>query len=109
MSDNPIHYANRYELGDLEDDDLVTKYLLENNISPVVGQITTEITAGVTTNPITVAHTGMVNPTLIFRNADGSNYGGAVNNVDDGTSIELTGDGDGSGKFADSFTWIMKQ
>jgi len=52
--------------------------------------------------------TTMNNPTLIFRNADGSNYSGAANNVDTGDAIILTGDDDGIGHFADSFTFIIK-
>lgn len=72
------------------------------------GQITTPIVGGVTNNPITVSHAPIINPSLIFRNADGSNYGGAVNNVDNGTTIVLTGDYNGSGKFADSFSFIIK-
>lgn len=101
-------YKERYELIDLADDDFITKYLLVNNISPVVEQITTDIVGGETPNPITVSYEFMTNPTLIFRNSDGSNYSGAVNNVDTGTEIVLTGDDTGDGTFADSFVFTIK-
>lgn len=103
-----LFYKTRYELADLNDDDLVTKYLLLNNSSSIPDPVVNAITGGTTPNPITVPYTGMVYPTLIFRNADGSNYGGAVNNVDNGSSIVLTGDDDGAGHFADSFQFIIK-
>lgn len=70
--------------------------------------ITTNIIAGVTPNPITVSYTGMAHPWLIFRNSDGSNYGGAPDNTDTGSSIILSGNDDGAGHFADSFTFIIK-
>lgn len=106
-SANIIQYTTRYELADLQDDSLVTKYLLLNNISPTE-PIVTPIVGGTTPNPISVNYGAMEFPTLIFRNADGSNYAGATNNVDDGTAITLTGDDDGSGHFADSFTFVIK-
>ena len=52
--------------------------------------------------------TAMVNPTSIYRNADGSEYGGVSANVDLGNGIMITGDDDGSGHFADSFTFVIK-
>jgi hypothetical protein len=92
---------------DFADDDLPNWRAVKAEIGNI-NQITTPITSGVTGNPITVAYTGMVNPTLIFRNGDGSNYSGATNNVDNGTEIILTGDDDGHGKFADTFSFIIK-
>lgn len=94
-----------------DDNSLVTRGMLNTAIDsiPTMGiQVTTPIVSGVTANPITVAYTGYANPTLIFRNADGSEYAGAVNNVDNGANIVLTGDSDGSGHFADSFSFIIK-
>lgn len=96
--------------GDLDfaDDDLINKRCLLALIPDPDSQIITPIIGGTTGNPITVTYGAMTNPTLIFRNADGSNYAGAVNNVDNGTAIVLTGDDNGSGKFADSFSFILK-
>lgn len=71
--------------------------------------IITQIIGGVTLDPITVPYTGFTNPTLIFRNADGSNYNGAVNNIDTGTSIILSGDSGDGVTFADSFEFVIKQ
>lgn len=93
---------------DFEDDDLINKRTVEAIISGGTLQITTNIVAGTTPNPKTVAYSGMVNPSLVFRNLDGSNYSGATNNVDNGTDIVLTGDDDGTGHFADTFTFIIK-
>jgi hypothetical protein len=109
ISASDIVYSDPPTLSDLEDNGLVTKDMLLGSmpIAPT-DQIGTVITGGVTANPITVNYGAMVNPTLIFRNADGSNYGGAVNNVDNGTEIVLTGDDDGAGHFADSFNFIIK-
>jgi hypothetical protein len=109
ISASDIVYSDPPTLSDLEDNGLVTKDMLLGSM-PIAppDQIGTVITGGVTANPITVNYGAMVNPTLIFRNADGSNYGGAVNNVDNGTEIVLTGDDDGAGHFADSFNFIIK-
>lgn len=71
--------------------------------------VITQIIGGVTLNPITVPYTGFTNPTLIYRNADGSNYNGAVNNVDTGSAIILTGDSNDGVTFADSFEFVIKQ
>lgn len=109
MSDSVIEYLDPPSLTDLPDNGLVTKNMLENALPPTpTDQIITPIVSGVTGNPKTVNYGEMVNPTLIFRNSDGSNYSGAVNNIDNGTEIVLTGDDDGSGKFADSFSFIIK-
>lgn len=70
--------------------------------------ITTPIVSGVTSNPITVNYGTMVNPTIILRNVDGSNYSGSGHNVDNGVEIILTGDDDGTGHFIDTFTFILK-
>lgn len=94
-----------------DNNSLVTKGMLQvvaDSIPGAIPQVTTPIVGGTTPNPITVPYTGMENPTLIFRNADGSNYSGAVNNVDTGTDIVLTGDDDGTGHFADSFSFVIK-
>lgn len=72
-------------------------------------QIITQIIGGVTDNPITVPYNGFTNPTLIYRNADGSNYNGAVNNIDTGSAIILTGDSNDGVTFADSFEFVIKQ
>lgn len=91
------------------DNDYITKKEFVDNSEPALAQIITPIVGGTTGNPITVDYVGMINPTLIFRNADGSNYGGAVNNVDNGTGIVLTGDFDPTGTFfANSFSFIIK-
>lgn len=108
LSDNVIEYTNPPSLTDLPDNGLVTKIMIETEYPVPGAQVTTVIISGVTENPITVPYGMMVNPTLIFRNADGSNYSGAVNNVDTGSAIVLTGDDDGFGHFEDSFTFIIK-
>lgn len=108
ISDNVIEYFDPPSLTDMPDNGLVTKSMLENALPPNGAQVITEIIGGTTPNPITVPYTGFVNPTLIFRNANGSNYSGATNNVDTGAEIVLTGDDDGSGHFADSFSFVIK-
>src|SRR5690348_14184993 len=92
-------YAHRYELGDLEDDDLVTKYLLVNSIpSGIPDPITHAVIAG-DAQPVTIPYAPFVSPNVKYRNADGSRYSGATD-TDDGTNIIVTGDADGSGNFA---------
>lgn len=108
LSDNVIEYTDPPSLTDLPDDGLVTKNMMQEQFPVPGAQVTQLITGGITPNPTTVPYTGFVNPTLIFRNADGSNYTGLTSNVDDGSSIVLTGDDDGSGHFIDSFTIIIK-
>lgn len=107
-SDNVIEYTNAPSLTDLPDQGLVTKNMLLSQYSPGGVQVVTSIVGGTTGNPITVPYTDIINPTLIYRNADGSSYSGAVNNIDTGDTIVLTGDDDGTGKFADSFSFIIK-
>lgn len=75
--------------------------------TPPVPTITRNITGGVTTIPQTIAHAGMVWPTVIFRDGSGNIYGGATSQ-DNGTSIIVTGDDDGSGNFADTFIVVVK-
>jgi hypothetical protein len=108
LSDNVIEYTDPPSFTDLPDNGLVTKNMIETQYPVPGAQVVTAIEAGVTANPITVAYGTMINPTLIFRNSDGSNYSGAVNNVDTGAGITLTGDDDGAGHFADSFSFIIK-
>jgi len=110
-----IVYTNPPSLTDLEANGLVTKTMLLAAVPPFAADpVTTAIVGGVTANPITVNYGDMQDPTLIFRNADGTNYSGAVNSIDhayDGSpvnSITLTGDDDGAGHFADSFSFIIK-
>lgn len=108
-SDSDIVYSDPPSLTDLESNGLVTKNMMVSYVpSPPADQITTPIIGGTTDNPITVNYGDMVNPTLIFRTAAGLNYTGSVNNQDTGTTIVLTGDDNGSGKFADSFSFIIK-
>jgi hypothetical protein len=83
--------------------------IIDNEGAGTIPQIEIGIIGGVTMMPLTVPYTGFINPTIIYRKSDGSNYGGAVNNVDTGSAIILTGDSDGSGHFADSFTMVIKQ
>lgn len=66
-----------------------------------------QIVGGVTPNPITVPYTSITPPVLILRNLDGSNYAGAVDNVDTGTAIILTGNANASGKFIDTFNFTV--
>jgi hypothetical protein len=75
--------------------------------TPPVPPIVRNITGGVTTIPQTYAHPGMVWPTVMFRDGSGNTYGGAFGQ-DTGTDIVVSGDDDGSGKFADSFIVIIK-
>lgn len=105
-SDSIIQYKNRYELGDLQPDSLVTKYLLLNN-SLIPEQITTSVTGGVTANGIVIAHTGMTFPNVAFFTPSGDKYTGISNVNDDGTNITVTGDDDGSGHFVDSFLIVI--
>lgn len=115
QSDSDIVYTDPPSLTDLEDNGLVTKDMLLSSIPGVpVNPVITLIVGGTTSNPITVSYGDMTNPTLLFRNSDGSNYAGAANNTDNAyagspsNSITLTGDDNGSGKFVDSFTFIIK-
>lgn len=64
------------------------------------------VTAG-DSQPLTIAHTDMIWPSVLYRNSDGSRYGGATD-TDTGTDIVVTGDADGGGGFADSFVVIVK-
>lgn len=101
-----VSYDVRYALSDLDDDDHITKNILESFFPIPAAPIVASVVAG-DTQPLTIAHTGMTWPNVIYRNADGSRYGGATD-TDDGTNIIITGDADGSGNFADSFTVIIK-
>ena len=75
--------------------------------TPPIPPIVRNITGGVTTIPQTIVHTGMTWPSVIFRDGSGNEYAGATSQ-DNGTSIIVTGDDDGSGKFADSFVVVVK-
>lgn len=104
-SSSILQYETRYELGDLQPDSLVTKYLLLNN-SLIPVQITRNVTGGTTPNGMVIAHTGMTFPGVAFYTPSGDEYTGANFN-DDGTNITVTGDDDGSGHFVDTFLIVI--
>lgn len=97
-----LSYKTRYELADLSDDDLVTKYLLGTLVpnTPII----TNVTAG-DPQPLTIPYAPLISPNVIYRNPDGSRYGGSTD-TDNGTDIVVTGDGGST--FADTFTVIVQ-
>lgn len=75
-------------------------------ITAVFGNIIADVTAG-DPQPLTINYGTLQWPNVIYRNADGSRYGGATD-LDNGTEVVITGDADVSGNFADSFVVIVK-
>lgn len=100
-------YLNRYELDDLEDDDFITKYLLVNSQPPSPPTPTT-IQAGVTVNPLIVIFVGNASTLYSLRRAADSSYDWNTSVIFDGSQFTITGDDDGTGHFADGFTFAIK-
>lgn len=75
-------------------------------IIPVPTPIVVDVTAG-DSQPLVIPHPDFTWPSVMYRNADGSRYGGATDS-DDGSNLTITGDADDTGAFADSFTVIVK-
>lgn len=107
ISDKIIGYKNRYELGDLEDDDLVTKYLLVN-AAPTTPPTPIPIIAGTTPTPLVTPYSLTSLPLYgLLRSSDNS-FDWNTNVIYDGANFTINGNDDGSGKFADSFTFFIK-
>lgn len=100
-------FAQDLVTADLADRDVPSWINVLNAIGSVVfGFIKVDVVAG-DPQPLTIPHPDFTWPTVMYRNADGSRYGGATD-TDTGSDIVVTGDDDGSGNFADSFTVIVK-
>lgn len=101
-------YKEHYALIDMEDDDLVTKSMLDS-IVPAPDDIIIDIIAGTTETPVTVPYPNMQNPLYrLLRSSDDSFDWNTVVK-DDGVNLIVNGADDGTGKFADSYTFIIKQ
>lgn len=98
-------YVTAYSLIDFDDDDLINKRAL-SGLAVLPTPIQVDITAG-DSQPVTIPHPDMIWPSVLYRNADGSEYGGG-HDSDDGADIIITGDAQDDGTFADSFTVIVK-
>jgi len=77
------------------------------NLSDIDGGLITPITAGTTPVSLTVAYSGITNPTVLFRDASGNNYT-PVGYQDTGTSIVLTSPDKGDGTSADTYSMVIK-
>ncbi len=92
---------------DFADDDLINKRTVAAMIAGG-GLPATIITAGVDGTPTTVAYTMTANPGYVLINT-GSNLIDNLTNVSyDGANFTILGADDGTGKFADSFTFTIK-
>ena len=67
--------------------------------------VITRVTAG-NLQPFHIINTNWKVSSVLYRNADGTIYGGATSQ-DTGTEILITGDDDGSGNFIDTFDVII--
>lgn len=98
-----------------DDNSLVTRGMLNivaDSIPSTGGQVTQLITGGTTPMPTDIPYTSFINPTVMFKNEDGSDYAGAFaqDNAYAGTpvnSITVTGNADGT-HFIDTFWVIIK-
>lgn len=68
----------------------------------------TTITAGVTADPLTIPYTGNASTTYILRRASDNSIDWNTNVSYDGTNFVVSGDQNGSGKFADSMVFAIK-
>lgn len=105
-----LGYTTRYEMGDLDDDDLVTKYLLENFAG---GSLPTppdpvSITAGTDDTPMVVAYVGGSSTSYTLKRLSDGTFDWNTGVVFDGSNFTINGDDNGSGKFADSFIFSIK-
>lgn len=91
---------------DFAADDLINKrcalaILAGGGVDPV------PITAGTTVTPLIVAYSASANPSYILQRADDS-FDWNTDVKYDGANFTIAGDDDGSGKFADSYTFVIK-
>ena len=103
-------YKTRYEMADLDDDDLVTKYLLENFAggSLPVPPDPVSITAGTDDTPMVVAYEGGSSTSYTLKRLSDGTFDWNTPVVFDGSQFTINGDDNGSGKFADSFIFSIK-
>lgn len=109
-ADNIVQYVHRYELADLQDDSLITKYLLLNNVNPTPPDPVV-ITAGTTVTPLTVAFAGGASTGYSLVRTTGDRAPMIDNDTNVGwdfATFTIYGADDGTGHFADSFIFGIK-
>lgn len=92
---------------DFADDDLINKRTAVALISG--GGITpTPIIAGTTVTPLVIAYSASSNPGYTLRRVSDNSFDWNTNVQYDGANFTILGADNGSGKFADSYTFAIK-
>lgn len=108
LSDNVIEYTNPPSLTDLPMKGVVDKDMLLNQYSPGGAQVEYDVVAGTTPISQTIPYTDIINPTVLFRLPDGTNYTGYLGYQDTGTDIVVTSPTEDGTTSIDTYTVIIK-
>lgn len=110
-SDSVIDYDETYSFtADLRDNSLITKAMMINYVG-IAPPTPTNIVAGTDATPKIIAYSATSNPGYVLINLTGSPVkliDNATNVTYDGTNFTIYGADNGSGKFIDSFVFIIK-
>lgn len=101
-----LFYDTPKSLIDFADDDLINKRAL-SGAGIIIPPDPVVITAGVTATPLAVAYVATVSPGYTLLRSDDS-FDNNTNVTYDGANFTIYGADDGTGRFADSFTFSIK-
>jgi hypothetical protein len=73
-----------------------------------VGPVPTTITAGVTLTPLVIPYIGSISPGYTLIRSFDNSYDNNTTVTYDGTNFTILGADDGTGKFADGYTFSIK-
>lgn len=90
-----------------DDNDYITKKIFNDNSGGVVPDPTV-ITAGTTETPLTVAYAGNDSTSYTLKRASDGTFDWNTPVAYDGSNFVITGNDDGTGKFADSYIFRIK-
>lgn len=101
-----MFYKTSYALADFTSDDMIPNLRTVKALISGVNQ--TIITAGTTLTPLVIAYTTTATPSYTLIRTSDNSFDFNANVQYDGANFTINGADDGSGKFADSYTFNIK-
>lgn len=103
-----LKYDTAYGTLDFTSDDMIPNIRVVKALISGGGLIPTVIEAGVTPTPLVIAYNGTVSPDYILIRASDNSYDKNTNVQYDGVNFTILGADDGTGKFADSYSFSIR-
>jgi hypothetical protein len=92
---------------DFDDDDLVNKRYVDSSTGGIPPNPTV-IVAGTTATPLVIAYSATSSPAYTLLRTSDNSYDNNTTVTYDGTNFTILGADDGTGKFADGYTFSIK-